>query len=57
MSFSRHSAIVFCDVDDAAEKLGGAGIRAAVRGGRVRTSWHVYNTHADVERALDALSG
>lgn len=49
------SAIVFCDVEDAAEKLDRAGIRAAVRGGRVRTSWHVYNTTADVERTLDVL--
>ena len=50
------SAIVFCDVEDAAEKLGRAGIQAAVRGGRVRTSWHVYNTRDDVERTLDVLS-
>ena len=51
------SAIVFCDVDDAAEKLEQGGIRAAVRGGRLRTSWHVYNTDADVERTLDVLAG
>jgi selenocysteine lyase/cysteine desulfurase len=51
------SAIVFCDVVDAAERLERAGIRAAVRGGRLRTSWHVYNTSDDVDRALDALSG
>jgi selenocysteine lyase/cysteine desulfurase len=52
-----NSAIVFCDIEDAADKLEHAGIRAAVRGGRLRTSWHVYNTPADVERTLDALSG
>jgi selenocysteine lyase/cysteine desulfurase len=51
------SAIVFCDVEDAAEKLERAGIRAAVRGGRLRTSWHVYNTSEDVERTLDVLVG
>jgi selenocysteine lyase/cysteine desulfurase len=51
------SAIVFYDVEGAAEKLEQAGIRAAVRGGRLRTSWHVYNTSADVDRALDVLSG
>ncbi len=51
------SAIVFYDVDDAAEKLERAGIRAAVRGGRLRTSWHVYNTTHDVDRTLDVLSG
>jgi len=37
--------------------LARAGIQAAVRGGRLRTSWHVYNTVADVERAHDVLSG
>jgi selenocysteine lyase/cysteine desulfurase len=26
-----------------------------VRGGRVRTSWHLYNTGTDVDRALEAL--
>jgi selenocysteine lyase/cysteine desulfurase len=51
------SAIVFCDVAGAAEKLEAAGIRAAVRGGRLRTSWHVYNTQADVDRTLDVLLG
>jgi selenocysteine lyase/cysteine desulfurase len=51
------SAIVFYDVEGAAEKLEAAGIRAAVRGGRLRTSWHVYNTEADVDRTLDVLSG
>ena len=50
-----NSAIVFCDVEGAAEAVERAGIRAAVRGGRLRTSWHVYNTVADVERALDVL--
>ena len=51
------SAIVFCDIADAADKLERAGIRAAVRAGRLRTSWHVYNTTADVDRTLDVLSG
>lgn len=49
------SAIVFCDLPGAAEKLERARIRASVRGGRLRTSWHVYNTAADVERTLDVL--
>jgi selenocysteine lyase/cysteine desulfurase len=52
-----NSAIVFCDIEDAADKLERAGIRAAVRGGRLRTSWHVYNTEEDVERTLDVLVG
>jgi selenocysteine lyase/cysteine desulfurase len=51
------SAIVFCDIDDAAAKLERAEVRAAVRGGRLRTSWHVYNTPGDVDRTLDVLSG
>ena len=51
------SAIVFCDVEGAADTFAAAGIRAAVRGGRLRTSWHVYNTVADVERTLDVLVG
>lgn len=51
------SAIVFCDVEGAAEKLDRAGIHAAVRGGRLRTSWHVYNTDEDVDRTLDVLVG
>lgn len=50
-----NSAIVMSDVPGAAEKLARAGIQAAVRGGRLRTSWHVYNTDEDVGRTLDAL--
>jgi selenocysteine lyase/cysteine desulfurase len=49
------SAIVFVDVPGAVERLERAGIRAAVRNGRVRTSWHLYNTEADVDRTLTAL--
>jgi selenocysteine lyase/cysteine desulfurase len=49
------SAIVFCDVAGAPEKLARAGIQAAVRGGRLRTSWHVYNTTDDVDRTLGVL--
>ncbi len=52
-----NSAIVFCDIQNAAEKLERAGIRAAVRGGRLRTSWHIYNTRYDVDRTLDVLLG
>ena len=51
------SAIVFVDAPGAAEQLAQAGIRAAVRNGRLRTSWHVYNTDEDVERALAVLKG
>jgi selenocysteine lyase/cysteine desulfurase len=51
------SAIAFVDVPGAEERLARAGIRAAVRNGRLRTSWHLYNTDEDVERALEALLG
>jgi selenocysteine lyase/cysteine desulfurase len=49
------SAIVSVDLPGAADRLAGAGIMAAVRGGRLRTSWHLYNTEADVDVALQAL--
>jgi selenocysteine lyase/cysteine desulfurase len=51
------SAIVTVDVPDAERKLEAAGVRAAVRAGRVRASFHVYSTEADVDRALEALTG
>lgn len=50
------SAIVIVDVPGAEEKLARAGVRAAVRAGRVRASFHVYSTVDDVELALDALT-
>jgi selenocysteine lyase/cysteine desulfurase len=51
------SAIVTVDVPDAEQKLRRAGVRAAVRAGRVRASFHVYSTEADVDMALAALVG
>ena len=50
------SAIVTSDVPDATEKLARAGIMAAARAGRLRASFHLYNTEADVDAALDVLS-
>jgi selenocysteine lyase/cysteine desulfurase len=50
------SAIVCVEVPGGAERLKRAGIVAAVRGGRLRTSWHVYNDADDVDRVLDVLS-
>jgi selenocysteine lyase/cysteine desulfurase len=50
------SAIVGVDVPGAAERLARAGIRVAVRDGRVRASFHLYTTEADVDAALDALT-
>jgi selenocysteine lyase/cysteine desulfurase len=53
---ASNSAIVSVDLPDAAARLDRAGIVAALRGGRLRVSWHVYNTDADVDTALEALS-
>jgi selenocysteine lyase/cysteine desulfurase len=52
-----NSAIVSVNRPGAARRLSAAGIVAAVRDGRLRASWHVYNTRADVDRALDVLAG
>jgi selenocysteine lyase/cysteine desulfurase len=49
------SAIVCADVPGAAARLERAGIVAAVRGGRLRTSWHVYNDEADVDEVLGVV--
>jgi selenocysteine lyase/cysteine desulfurase len=51
-----NSAIVTVEVPGAEQKLARAGIRAAVRAGRVRASFHVYNTESDVDDALEALA-
>jgi selenocysteine lyase/cysteine desulfurase len=50
------SAIVTAEVAGV-DRLAAAGIIAAVRAGQMRTSWHVYNTEADVDRVLDVLAG
>jgi selenocysteine lyase/cysteine desulfurase len=52
-----NSAIVSVEHPGAAERLARAGIMAAIRGGRLRTSWHVYNTDEDVAATLAALLG
>lgn len=49
------SAIVAAEVPDAQHRLERAGIRAATRAGSLRVSFHVYNTEADVDAALEAL--
>ena len=51
------SAIVSVDLPGAAERLENAGVVAALRGGRLRTSWHLYNDENDVDRVLDLLVG
>jgi selenocysteine lyase/cysteine desulfurase len=51
------SAIVCVEHAGAAARLERAGIQAAVRGGRLRVSCHVYNTETDIDAALDAIAG
>ena len=52
------SAIVSLAVDDeAAGRLGAAGVACAVRDGRTRLGFHVSTSTADVDRAVEALSG
>jgi selenocysteine lyase/cysteine desulfurase len=50
------SAIVTAEAGNV-ERLESAGIIAPVRAGRLRTSWHAYNSEADVDRVLDVLAG
>jgi selenocysteine lyase/cysteine desulfurase len=49
------SPIVALDLPGAYRSLTAAGVRAAVRRGGVRVSFHVYTTQKDVRLALDAL--
>ncbi len=51
-----NSAIVRVEAEGAAERLEAAGVRAAVRAGSLRASFHLYNTEADVDAALEALA-
>jgi selenocysteine lyase/cysteine desulfurase len=51
------SAIVSVDLPRAEQRLAAGGIRTAVRGGALRASFHLYNTEADVDAALSALTG
>jgi selenocysteine lyase/cysteine desulfurase len=51
------SAIVSADVPGADERFARAGVRAAVRDGRMRAAFHLYTTQADVDLALNALEG
>jgi selenocysteine lyase/cysteine desulfurase len=51
-----NSAIVCADLPGANERLAEAGIAAAVRAGKLRTSWHVYNDEDDVDRVLDVVT-
>jgi selenocysteine lyase/cysteine desulfurase len=49
------SAIVSLDAPGARERLERAGIRASVRGGAVRLSFHLYNNEADVDAVIAGL--
>ncbi len=52
------SAIVTVEAEsDVAQRLAQASVRTAVRAGRVRLSFHLYNDEADVERAAAAVLG
>ena len=51
------SAIVPVSAEGAADRLAAAGVRAAVRAGNARLSFHVYNTDEDVDLAVAALGG
>lgn len=52
----QDSAIVTIDIPHAAERLAQAGVRTAIRAGRVRVSFHLYNSHADLEIAVQAIT-
>jgi selenocysteine lyase/cysteine desulfurase len=49
------SAIVSVRREGARERLAAAGVVSAARAGGARLAFHLYNTEADVARALDAL--
>jgi selenocysteine lyase/cysteine desulfurase len=51
------SAIVTVTADGSLERLRAAGIRASVRAGAVRLSFHLHNTDADVDAVARALGG
>jgi selenocysteine lyase/cysteine desulfurase len=49
------SAIVSVELPEAEESLRGSRVMAAARAGLLRTSWHVYNTEAEVRELLELL--
>lgn len=52
---AQGSATVTVAGDGLAERLADAGVRAAVRAGRVRASFRLYGDEADVDLAVAAL--
>jgi len=57
----RHAAarpaIVTVAAEGGLERLRTAGLKASIRAGAVRLSFHLYNTEADVEAVARALGG
>jgi len=51
------SAIVAVAAEGALERLRAAGVKASVRAGAVRLSFHLHNTEADVDAVARALGG
>jgi len=53
----QQSAIVTVPADEGVPaRLAAAGVRTAVRAGRIRLSFHLYNDGADVDLASEALN-
>jgi selenocysteine lyase/cysteine desulfurase len=50
------SAIVSVELEGAPERLEAAGVRASTRAGAARLSFHLHNTEADADLALEALT-
>ncbi|MDF3037870.1 MAG: cysteine desulfurase [Thermomicrobiales bacterium] len=44
------------DAEEATRSLAEMGVRCAARGGNIRLSPHIYNTEADIDRAIAALA-
>jgi selenocysteine lyase/cysteine desulfurase len=51
------SAIVSLGLPHVSSRLAQAGVRSSIRAGRVRISYHLYNTADDVESVLAAVRG
>jgi selenocysteine lyase/cysteine desulfurase len=51
-----NSAIVCADLPGGADRMQQAGIVAAMRGGLLRTSWHLYNDERDVDAVLEVVA-
>lgn len=52
------SAIITIDAGaDISDRLAAAGVRTAIRAGRLRASFHLYNDLSDVDMAAEAIAG